>query len=143
MTSGNATLANVTNAADFEVGNGVYITNGTSSGVNLFTTVSSINVNANTITLAAAPTNNGPTIVAIDGTSYYRGPLLNNNIEDFGTYGIRLKENSRFGSISGNSFLSSPAAISHIALKYDFAGAGFDNAGGGRHRQDSGMRLIL
>jgi len=131
MTSGNATLASVTNAADFEVGNTVYVTNGVSSGVNLTTTVSSINVNANTITLAAAPTNNGPTIVAIDSTSYYRGPLLNNNIEDFGTYGIRLKENSRFGSISGNSFLSSPAAISHIALKYDFAGAGFDNAGGG------------
>ena len=131
MTSGNATLANVTNAADFEVGNGVYITNGTSSGVNLTTTISSINVNANTITLAAAPTNSGPTIIAIDSTSYYRGPLLNNNIEDFGTYGVRLKENSRFGSISGNSFLSSPASISHIALKYDFAGAGFDNAGGG------------
>ena len=130
MTSGNATLANVTNAADFEVGNGVYVTNGVSSGVNLSTTVSSINVNANTITLAAAPTNNGPTIVAIDGTSYYRGPLLNNNIEDFGTYGIRLKENSRFGSVSGNSFLSSSAAISHIALKYDFAGAGFDGTGG-------------
>lgn len=131
MTSGNTTLANVTNAADFQVGNGVYVTNGVSSGVNLFTTVSSINVNANTITLAAAPTNSGPTILAIDGTSYYRGPLFNNNIEDFGTYGIRLKENSRFGSISGNSFLSSPAAISHIALKYDFAGAGFDGAGGG------------
>lgn len=130
MTSGNATLANVTNASDFQVGNGVYVTNGVSSGVNLFTTVSSINVNANTITLAAAPTNNGPTIVAIDGTSYYRGPLFNNNIEDFGTYGIRLKENSRFGSISGNSFLSSPAAINHIALKYDFAGAGFDGSGG-------------
>lgn len=131
MTSGNATLTNVTNAADFAVGNGVYVTNGVSSGNNLFTTVSSIDVNANTITLAAAPTNNGPTIVAIDGTSYYRAAFLNNNIEDFGSYGIRLKEFSRFGSISGNNFLSSPAAIDHIALKYDYAGAGFDNAGGG------------
>lgn len=131
MTSGNATLANVTNAADFQVNSTVIVSNGVSSGVNLSTTISSIDVNANTITLAVAPTNNGSTIVAFDGTSYYRGPLLNNNIEDFGLYGIRLKENSRFGSMSGNSFLSSPASMNHIALKYDFAGAGFDNLGGG------------
>lgn len=130
MTSGVTTLANVSNAADFEIGNGVILTNGVSNGVNLSTTVTAINANANTITLAAAPTNNGATIVAIDGTSYYRGPFLNNNIEDFGNYGIRLKENSRFGSISGNSFLTSAAAIPHIALKYDFAGAGYGDPNG-------------
>jgi hypothetical protein len=131
MTSGNATLTNVTNAGDFVIGNGVKISNGVSAGVTLTTTVTGVNATANTLTLAAAPTNNGATIVAIDGTSYYRAAFLNNNIEDFGSYGIRLKEFSRFGSISGNNFLTSPAAIPHIALKYDYAGAGFDGSGGG------------
>jgi hypothetical protein len=111
----------------------VVIANGIAPGQDLVTIVTGVNNNTNQVTVLTAPSNGGTTtLTSTDGpTSYYRGAFIGNNIEDFGTYGIRLKEGSRFGSFSGNSFLTSPASIPHVAMKFDFVGTGYAGDGSG------------
>lgn len=133
VTSGNAVLAGQSSVTAFQVLDEVVITNGKGIGQDLITNITAINTGTNQITVATAPTYSSTTTVAsTDGpTSYYRGAFIGNNIEDFGAIGIRLKEGSRFGSISGNSFLTSPANVTHVAMKYDYAGAGYGGDGSG------------
>ena len=132
-TAGSTTINGVSSAGSFRVGDEVTLTGAGPLGATLTTVILSTNTGAQTVTVLNAPSVSVPVSVMATTDlfdSYFRGAFIGNNVEDFGKYGIRLKEASRFGSMSGNSFLGSTDTSSgHIALFYDFAGEGFGGAG--------------
>lgn len=137
-TNGSTTLSDVKNglgnniASSFRPGDEITLTQAGGSGSTLTTIVTAVNTVTNTLTIlnpAGAAVNNGILTTTDAFDSYFRGAFIGNNIEDFGTRGIRLKDASRFGSISGNSFLSSLDTNPHIAMQFDFAGDGFSGSG--------------
>lgn len=119
-------------ASYFKAGDEITIAGAGPAGSTLTTIVTAVNSGANMLTVldaASVAVNNGSIQTTDLFDSYFRGALLGNNIEDFGTRGVRLKDGSKFGSISGNSFLSSTNAGTHIALQFDYAGEGYSGAG--------------
>lgn len=130
-TASSTTISSVSTAGAFQVGDEITLTGAGAGGTTLTTVVTAVNSGASTLTVldAAAASVTGSTLTTTDlFDSYFRGAFTGNNVEDFGAYGIRLKEASKFGSISGNSFLGSSSG-SHIALFYDFAGDGLSGSG--------------
>lgn len=138
ITSGSSTISDVKDvgnnnlSSSFKAGDEITLAGAGPAAGTLTTIVTAVNTVTNTLTIldaASTTVNNGALTTTDLFDSYFRGAFIGNNVEDFGTRGIRMKDGSKFGSISGNSFLSSLNANPHIAIQFDYVGDGLSGSG--------------